>query len=244
MQLGKLLDAGTYGKVYNGKYKDQSVAIKKIKKKTLDKYNINPNIELNIFQKIDSPYIVKFIDWLEDENNIYHILEFVHTDLYQIMCIRFISEMQALKYIKNIAKGLIYLNLNDIAHLDIKPENILVNFENETKITDFGHSSIIEYNKNFTEVRGTRDYLAPECFCEDGYTYRVDVWALGVIYYELVEKKLPFTGLSDEEVYTNILKYNVSFSNNNKSKGNIIQLLHPNAEDRIVPINILNLSIC
>jgi serine/threonine protein kinase len=79
-----------------------------------------------------------------------------------------------------------------VIHRDLKPANILLTKEYMVKIADFGWASIMQ-NKNTTiTVAGTYQYLAPEIIEQKGYSTPVDVWMLGVIFYEMICGKTPF----------------------------------------------------
>jgi tousled-like kinase len=113
--------------------------------------------------------------------------------------------------ISQIFSGLFYLNelKRPIIHYDLKPANIL--FHNgEIKITDFGLSKIMEENQDAIELTsqgaGTYWYLPPECFINGNpqISSKVDVWSVGVIFYQLLYGKKPFgDNLSQKAILTN-----------------------------------------
>ena len=70
-----------------------------------------------------------------------------------------------------------------VIHRDIKPENILINF-GVLKISDFGWSVYTEDER--TTFCGTLDYVSPEVVCGKNYDFRVDVWSIGILCYELL----------------------------------------------------------
>ena len=94
-----------------------------------------------------------------------------------------------------------------VLHRDIKPENILMNDELEPKLCDFGWS--IELNKNESRQTfcGTYEYMAPEIFETENYNSTVDVWSLGVLLYELLTDKKPFTGRTLTEITGSVLDH-------------------------------------
>jgi serine/threonine protein kinase len=77
-----------------------------------------------------------------------------------------------------------------IIHRDIKPENLLI-VGDTLKVADFGWSNIKD-TKRVTYC-GTPDYLAPEMIQELGHTEKLDIWTLGILMYELLAGKAPFT---------------------------------------------------
>lgn len=83
-------------------------------------------------------------------------------------------------------------------HRDLKPENILLNDKKEIKIIDFGWSNRDDDIRN--TYCGTPDYLSPEMITGDGHSNKLDVWTAGVLMYELLHGKAPF---SPKEHFTN-----------------------------------------
>ena len=242
LTIGRKIEKGTFGKVYKGKLRDETVAVKIIKKDFLDKHNINSMYEINILKNLYSPHTVKLVECLEDDVYIYHVLEYVETDLYKIIQRRDLNEEQSLSYVKNITRGLIYLNMNNIAHFDIKPENILVDRYNKTKITDFGHSAFFDIDTVFEKHVGTLFYMAPEVI-RQFFDYRADIWSLGICYYEMINKYPPFYSENDNQVLYSIIhkdiKYNKNFSEN--CEENISKLLQKDPNKRINFSDILKL---
>lgn len=85
-----------------------------------------------------------------------------------------------------------YLHSLGIIHRDIKPENILVCRGDTVKLSDFGIASINDgKRKTFC---GTLEYVSPEIIGRQVYDINVDVWALGVLAYELCNGDPPFMG--------------------------------------------------
>ena len=92
-----------------------------------------------------------------------------------------------------------------IIHRDLKPANILVNKDN-FKICDFGFAKLFgQAGKMARTFVGTPIYMSPQVLNQKQYTSKTDVWSLGVMYYELLFGKLPFTGFSEQDLYRNIM---------------------------------------
>ncbi|XP_016498563.1 G-type lectin S-receptor-like serine/threonine-protein kinase SD2-5 [Nicotiana tabacum] len=111
------------------------------------------------------------------------------------------------KIISDIAKGLAYLHEDcsqKIIHLDIKPQNILLDQHLNAKISDFGLSKLIEKDKSkvVTRMRGTPGYLAPE-WLSSIITEKVDVYAFGIVLLEILcgRKNLDWSEADEEDVH-------------------------------------------
>ncbi len=86
-------------------------------------------------------------------------------------------------------------------HRDIKPENLLVNEKNVLKICDFGWCIEGKSNEQRETFCGTLEYMAPEMLTSNpSYGSQVDVWALGVLLYELRHGQSPFSGNTPKEI--------------------------------------------
>nr|XP_043619479.1 G-type lectin S-receptor-like serine/threonine-protein kinase SD2-5 [Erigeron canadensis] len=93
--------------------------------------------------------------------------------------------------ILHIAKGLAYLHeecRQQIIHLDIKPQNILLDDDFNAKVSDFGLSKLVDKNKTqvMTTIKGTPGYIAPECWSSSIITEKVDVYSFGIVVLEIL----------------------------------------------------------
>ncbi len=96
-----------------------------------------------------------------------------------------------------------YCHQNDVIHRDIKPENILIGYNHELKISDFGWSVHAPSSKRKT-LCGTIDYLPPEMLNHQTYDKNVDLWCLGVLVYEFLVGKPPFESAETATTYQKI----------------------------------------
>ena len=156
------------------------------------------------------------------------------------------------RIIKILAQGVEYLNQFGIVHRDLKPENIVFEKEEDIKsikIIDLGVAVTVPYGKQSLDPRGTLAFIAPEMYTHNPYSYKVDVWSIGIILYYLVTGGiLPF---NDEKMDENILGKKIVFTHQeypekyfgDKSKSLmdlIDKALEKNPEKRINIHNFLN----
>lgn len=100
-------------------------------------------------------------------------------------------EIQTFTY--GIVQGLKYLHSKHIIHRDLKLGNLFVDDKMNIKIGDFGLATKLEFEKEKKRtVCGTPNYIAPEILEGKGYTYKVDIWSIGVIIYTLYTGVPPF----------------------------------------------------
>jgi serine/threonine protein kinase len=96
-------------------------------------------------------------------------------------------------YTLQILKGLIYLHNEGIIHRDIKPANILLNSEDEVKITDFDVSTQVVGAKTLKRSQvGTPFYTAPEVIEGEAYSFSADIWSLACSVMEMICGKRPY----------------------------------------------------
>lgn len=107
--------------------------------------------------------------------------------------------------IAQIVEALLYLQQRNIIHRDIKPENILIcDVERmHIKLCDFGWSTHT-IGERRTTFCGTVDYVAPELVYSEPYDEKVDLWAVGILTFELLIGHAPFTGPNENATYSNI----------------------------------------
>jgi serine/threonine protein kinase len=98
-----------------------------------------------------------------------------------------------------------------LIHRDIKPENILIKEGNIIKICDFGWCVQTDANQQRNTFCGTLEYMAPEMIQNKAHNHTLDVWSLGILLYELVHGRAPFTGVHPREISDKIMRGNIRF---------------------------------
>ena len=97
-----------------------------------------------------------------------------------------------------------YIHSNNIVHCDITPENLISDNEGYVRVTDFGLAKM-NSKTNAKETNGTPGYTAPEVLCAQSYSFPVDYYAVGVVCYQCMLGKKPYTGKTRKEVKQAIL---------------------------------------
>lgn len=110
-------------------------------------------------------------------------------------------------YLYQIFLALTYLHLNNIVHRDIKPDNILVNTNNDIRVVDFGWARHINSTYELTKVIANIHYRAPEvCLRNQIHDSKVDIWAVGCLFYEMLTKNFLFIDKQDTDLLTSMFK--------------------------------------
>jgi len=115
---------------------------------------------------------------------------------------------RAIRIISGVAEGLRYAHEQGIVHRDIKPENILITAEDIPKITDWGLAKALTDTKQTGLISFSLNYAAPEQLAPNTYGEAgkwTDIYQLGVLFYEMVTGRLPFTGAGMGEITQAIL---------------------------------------
>lgn len=124
-----------------------------------------------------------------------------------------VSEAEAALFIKQILRGLEHMHAKRIAHLDLKPENVMLLSKNrpQLKLIDFGLSRKISPDSEQRDMLGTPEFVAPEIVNYEPLGLACDMWAVGVITYILLSGASPFLGDTQQETFANIVACDYRF---------------------------------
>ena len=214
------LKKSKFGHVYCGQQVVASNESKYIAVKTISNHRLgyselsqlvegeNPFKEfcaLNFIQSIGGhPGIVTSIDFLEDENLYYHIMELIKGhDMFDFMRSNLsVTESDIKTYFKQIVEAIKFINQHGIVHRDLSLENIMITTDLQIKIIDFGMclrfsldcADPQEVYLNPQGCVGKQSFVSPEIF-ENAFAFNpmfVDIWSVGVVLFAMIAKSLPF----------------------------------------------------
>ena len=157
------------------------------------------NREDEIGKKLDHPGVVKVLNG-EERSQRYMVLEWVDGRLLRQILneAKILPPERATKITVGICKALDYIHSQGVVHRDLKPENIMVDAEDRTKLIDFGIAANAGSRRltfaKLTQAMGTPDYISPEQVKGKRGDARSDIYALGIMFYEMLTGKVPFTG--------------------------------------------------
>ena len=212
--IRKIGDGGM-GSVYLAKNKSihQFVAIKMLH----PQYSNNPLLrerfrnEAIMLSSLNHPNIVKFLNYVENDQGIFLIMEYVDGMTLEDHINKksgLIVEERAYPMFRQILDAFSYAHKHQIVHRDIKPSNILIDRDGNIKILDFGIAQILsETNDSGIKGGGTASYMSPEQVHDRPLDPRSDIYSLGVVFYQMLTGKPPYdlTALSPFDIKQKVL---------------------------------------
>lgn len=154
--------------------------------------------ETDIGARLDHPGVMKvFVD--ADRARVYMVMEWVDGQLLRrVLSGRKLPAERAARIALNILNALGYIHANGVVHRDLKPENIMVDAEDNIKLIDFGIAANAGARRitfaKLSNTMGTPDYISPEQVKGKRGDARSDLYAVGVMLYEMLTGKVPFRG--------------------------------------------------
>jgi len=150
--------------------------------------------EASLAGKLNHPHIVEIYDAVADEDNAYIVMEYVPGGTLQ----RFtrpdnlLAIGDVIEVIYKCAKALEFASQLGVIHRDIKPANILVKDNTDIKVTDFGSAAMLSTERTVVDGIGTPAYMSPEQHLNKPLNLQTDIYALGVVMFQLLTGRLPF----------------------------------------------------
>ncbi|KAM0950544.1 putative dual-specificity kinase TKL-Pl-4 family [Dioscorea sansibarensis] len=211
--IGTKIGEGAHGKVYEGKYDQQIVAIKVLnggstpeEKVTLENRFVR---EVNMMSRVRHKNLVKFIGACKEPIMVIASELLPGMSLKQYLCSIRPKQLDlhvAIGYALDIAYAMDCLHANGIIHRDLKPDNLLLTAnQKNVKLIDFGLAREETVTEMMTAETGTYRWMAPELYStvtlrrgeKKHYTNKVDVYSFGIVLWELLTNRMPFEGMSN-----------------------------------------------
>ncbi|KAH9700878.1 hypothetical protein WN944_027937 [Citrus x changshan-huyou] len=157
--------------------------------------------EIKLLRHLDHENVIAVRDVVppplrREFTDVYIAAELMDTDLHQIIrSNQSLSEEHCQYFLYQLLRGLKYIHSANVIHRDLKPSNLLLNANCDLKICDFGLARPTSENEFMTEYVVTRWYRAPELLLNSSdYTAAIDVWSVGCIFMELMNRRPLFPG--------------------------------------------------
>ncbi|XP_067843874.1 serine/threonine-protein kinase 17B-like [Heptranchias perlo] len=163
--------------------------------------------------------VVDLYEVYETTNEIILVLEYAAGGEVFNLCVadrdEALSEKDVIRLLRQTLEGVVFLHQNNIVHLDLKPQNILLTSSSplgDIKIVDFGLSRRVGSVGELREITGTPEYIAPEILNYEPISTETDMWSIGVLVYMMLTGESPFQGEDKQETFLNISQVNVDYS--------------------------------
>ncbi|GFR48549.1 hypothetical protein Agub_g10448 [Astrephomene gubernaculifera] len=200
--------------------------------------------EIAVMKELDHPNVVKLYEVIYDPSNNKLLMTMEYVEGGCVLAGNSptqkvpIQEATAVKYFRDVVKGLEYLHFNRIVHGDLKPDNLLMSSSGKVKISDFGSARFCEKSDMIFATAGTPSFMAPEmCQGKQFNGFPGDIWALGICLYMFVFGRPPFTGNTTYQIYEAIqqgeLQFPPTIPVSEELKDLLSRLLHKDPAQRI-----------
>ncbi|XP_059641304.1 CBL-interacting serine/threonine-protein kinase 5-like [Cornus florida] len=243
-EMGRLLGQGTFAKVYYAKniITGESVAIKVINKDMVMKEGMMDQIkrEIAVMRLVRHPNIVEMKEVMATKHKIFFVMEYIKGgELFAKVLKGKLREDSARKYFQQLISAVDFCHSRGVYHRDLKPENLLLDDNENLKVSDFGLSALPEQCRHDGLLHtqcGTPAYVAPEVLRKKGYDgAKADLWSCGVVLYVLLAGFLPFQEENVMKMYRKVFKAEFVFPPwfSSDAKRLISKLLVADPEKRI-----------
>ncbi|KAG8001030.1 Testis-specific serine/threonine-protein kinase 1 [Nibea albiflora] len=250
------LGNGVYGKVVSAHsiQLKRTVAIKIVEKKKVSLAYSQKFLsrEKKIMKILKHPNIVKTHEIFESHpSTVFIVMELcINGDLLKHINVRGpLPGHSSCRFFSQLCMAVEYLHNNDLAHRDIKCENLLLDKYNNLKLCDFGFSKMLTYRDGQMVLSetycGTSSYAAPEVLRSLPYNPKIsDVWSMGVVLYMMLYASMLYDSTNIKKMIDIQMQHNISFPNtpsvSSEAKDLIRGILNPDIEQRITISDILN----
>ncbi|TNM93281.1 hypothetical protein fugu_018683 [Takifugu bimaculatus] len=188
-------------KCYDQRGTKRTLAVKHVNKKLMRRDRVTQ--ELNLHMRVQHPNIICLVDTADQGRLLDYVVSWGN-----------LTEEKAAYYLRDVLEALHYLHSRRIAHLDVKPENLLVAQRSGgqvVKLSDFGDAVQLNSSDYTHPLLGSPEFASPELVLGEPVSLTSDMWSLGVVTYVLLSGASPFLDESAEETCLNICRLDFSF---------------------------------
>ena len=159
--------------------------------------------EVRLAREVAHPNVCRVYDFIETDGEPFVVMEYVDGESLAALLQRVgrLPQERTVALAHDIVRGLAAVHERGILHRDLKPENVMVDGRGHARLMDFGVASSSGETRREAVLMGTPAYVAPEQFYGGPPSSRTDVYALGVLLYELLTGRLPFGGTTLDELF-------------------------------------------
>ncbi|XP_022167464.1 protein kinase 3 isoform X1 [Myzus persicae] len=239
----KVLGKGSFGKVLLAELKgtDYYYAVKCLKK---DVVLEDDDVECTLIERkvlalgTNHPYLCHLFCTFQTESHLFFVMEYLNGGdlMFHIQQSGRFDEGRSRFYASEIVSGLKFLHKKGIVYRDLKLDNILLDFNGHVRIADFGMCKLQIYlDKTADTFCGTPDYMAPEIIKGQKYNQSVDWWSFGILLYEMLVGKSPFSGCDEDALFWSICNEQPQYPRylSVDSKSVLVALLDKDATKRL-----------
>eukprot|EP00742_Colponemidia_sp_Colp-10_P002417 GILJ01002577.1.p1 GENE.GILJ01002577.1~~GILJ01002577.1.p1 ORF type:complete len:545 (-),score=81.60 GILJ01002577.1:98-1732(-) len=210
VETGDRISQGGFSVVHKGVWRGTTVAIKKIFDPVVtDELISELQNEITMLSRLRHPHIILLMGVCTKPPNLAIITEFI--GLGSLFDVLHKSDMDLdlavkLRLSSEIASSIAFLHSSGIVHRDLKSHNVLLDESVRVKLCDFGLARFkSQLGQGSMQFAGTPCYMCPEVFRRHPYNEKVDVWAFGVLLWEIFSRQVPHDGLDPAEVREKVL---------------------------------------
>jgi eukaryotic-like serine/threonine-protein kinase len=213
-RIESLLGEGGMGTVYRATdtQLERPVAIKMLHPHLVSQASFMERFrnEALILARLNHPNIAVVYAFLQDQADYCMAMEFVEGDTLETLVRRAggVQPAVAAEIVRQGLEGLAHAHRKGVLHRDIKPANLMLTPDGAIKLMDFGIARVVGEQRltQVNRVVGTLEYMAPELIQGEGPAPASDIYAMGVLLYELLTGKLPFATRTDYELMQAIIR--------------------------------------
>jgi len=197
-EIEEILGKGSHGVVYRAitRTDGTTVALKKLENIFQGENVKNCLQEIKIMSKINSEYCIEYYNSYLMDDCLWIAMEFFDAGSIGDLVLaknKGLTEAQTRAIIFQVLHGLTYLHSQNLIHRDVKAGNILLSKTGKAKLADFGISAILEDTETLKQTQvGSPYWMSPELITGCGYSFKTDIWSLGITIIEICEVGHPF----------------------------------------------------